>query len=102
MALQARLARIHEGLPVGQLRILRRSYVACRLSGSLGSPSQALWRSLDSGRKITMTDREFAEFGHCGGPLGFGELPPPGMTFSCARELVDGRSGRVQAWPRWS
>lgn len=69
---------------------LRHNCAACRLSGSPGSPSHApLQDSGDFGQQIGAPSGELAEFGHGGGFLGPGELPPPGVTSGCACELGD-------------
>jgi hypothetical protein len=49
----------------------------------------ALEDSGDFGQQIGAPRRELAELGHHGGFVGVGELPPPGVTSSCARELGD-------------
>jgi hypothetical protein len=49
----------------------------------------ALENSGDFGQQIGAPGGELAEFGHGGGFLGPGELPPPGVTSGCAGELGD-------------
>ena len=49
----------------------------------------ALQDSGDFGQQITAPGGELTEFGHGGGFLGPGQLPPPGVTSGCAGELGD-------------
>ena len=57
---------------------------------TLGLPfTCALQDSGDFGKQIGAPGGELAEFGHGGGFLGPGELPPPGVTSGCAGELGD-------------
>jgi len=81
----------------GSAPALRHSCAACRLSGSPGSPSPALEDSGDFGQQIAAPGRELAEFGHGGGFLGPGGLPPPGVTSGCAGELGDEDPVRVRS-----
>ena len=63
----------------------------------VGFPSPAPSRTpATSARKVAAPGRELAEFGQCGGFLGPGEFPPPGVMSRCARELGDQDPVRVR------
>jgi hypothetical protein len=57
----------------------------------------ALEDSGDFGEQIAAPGSELAEFGHGGGFLGLGELPPPGVTSGGAGELGDEDPVRVRS-----
>jgi hypothetical protein len=71
----AGLAAQLRGLPLERLAGLA-------FTGALQDPG-------DFGQQIGAPGGELAEFGHGGGFLGPGELPPPGVTSGCAGELGD-------------
>ena len=76
-------------MAAGSAPALRHSRAACRLSGSPAPFTGAPEDSGDFGQQIAAAGRELAEFGHGGGFLGPGELPPPGVTSGGTGELGD-------------